>query len=238
MKSPVLLPAFSLLACFALASCSVSVPPGPPPPHKVTVQGHASIKVVPDEMDWNMQVRVNDATLAAAKTRHDASLTAALDYLKSLGGDIKDLQTGGIRFDKQTYFPPDADKSKPFTCSTQVTFTLINFDKYGPVCDALAKIDGVEVNGVEYDYSKKDDVQRQALQQALQNAHDKASDLAATANCNLGAPLDIIEGGGGGPQPFIRTFAPMGAAAATPAPVAGQIEITGFVTATYDLGPK
>jgi uncharacterized protein YggE len=244
MPSPLLAQTFAGIAvCLGLASCSVGAPPPPPgapPEHKVTVIGTATIKVAPDQMLWNAQVSINDATLAAAKTRHDASLSAALAYLKSLGDAIKDLQTGGIRFDHQTYFPPLADKSKPFTCSTQVTFTLTDFNQYGPICDALAKLDGVEVQGIDYAYSKQSDVRRQALQQALENAHDKAGDLATTANCALGAPLEIVEGGGEGPQPLMMNAMARANSysGGTPAPVAGQIEINGVVTATYELGPK
>ena len=229
-----------MVSCLFLASCNVNVPPSPgnPPERKVTVIGTATIKVVPDQMYWSVQVSVNDATLAAAKERHDASLTAALTYLKSLGDAVKDLQTGGIRFDHQTYFPPNADKSKPFTCSTQVNFTLVDFDKYGPICDSLAKLDGVEVQGIDYAYSKQSDVRRQALQQALTNAHDKAGDLATTANCALGAPLDITEGSGDGPRPLMMNAMAKSFSPGTPDAVAGQIEINGTVTATYDLAPK
>jgi len=240
MKPALIFPSLGLALCCLLTGCNVSVPPPPanPPVRKVTVIGTATIKVAPDQMLWNVQVSTNDATLAAAKDRHDASLTAALNYIKSLGDAVKDLQTGGIRFDKQTYFPPNADKSKPFTCSTQFTFTLTDFDKYGPICDALAKFDGVEVQGIDYAYSKQSDVRREALKQALLNAHDKAGDLATTANCTLGAPLEIIEGGGEGPRPLMMNAMARSLPGGTPDAVAGQIEINGTVTATYDLAPK
>ncbi|MCE0483611.1 MAG: SIMPL domain-containing protein [Methylacidiphilales bacterium] len=208
-----------------------------PPVRKVTVTGTAIIKVAPDQMYWSVQVSINDATLAKAKARHDASLTSTLAYIKSLGGAVRDLQTGGIRFDRQTYFPPDSDRSKPFSCSTQLTFTLTDFDKYGTICDNLAKFDGVEVQSIDYAYSKQADVRRDALKQALLNAHDKAGDLAATANCNLGAPLEIIEGSGEGPRPLMMNALARSIPGGTPAPVAGQIEIDGTVTATYELTP-
>ena len=81
------------------------------PLRKVTVIGTATIKVAPDQMYWTVQVSINDATLTQAKARHDTSLTDALTYIKSLGGAVKDLQTGGIRFVRQTFFPPVADRS-------------------------------------------------------------------------------------------------------------------------------
>ena len=207
-----------------------------PPLRKVTVIGSATIKVAPDEMHWIVQVTVSDATLAKAKARHDESLAGALKFLKSLPTGIKDLQTGGIRFDKNLYpgDNPDARKN-PFSCSTQLTFTLTDFDRYGPICDGLAKFDGVEIQSVNYASSKEEETKREALKQALLNAHDKASDLATTAACYIDKPLEIDEGTpDNGPRPVMRMMA-ASVPGGTPGAVPGQIEISAAVTATYDM---
>ena len=206
------------------------------PIRKVTVVGTASVKVVPDEMLWTVQVGINDATLAKAKARHDVSLDGALKYIKSLGGATKDLQTGGIRFDKNIYAPENSPAAeKPYSCSTQFTFTLTDFDKYGPIADALAKFDGVQVQSAEYEYSKRDAATRDALKQALLNAHDKANDLAVTADCYIDKPLEIVEGTpDNGPRPMML-MAGASMKMGTPAAIPGQIEISAAVTATYDL---
>jgi len=206
------------------------------PMRKVTVTGNAIIKVVPDEMNWVVQVSINDSTLAKAKDRHDASLSAALNYIKGLGGAVKDLQTGGIRIDKNIYAPDGSSAAqKPYSCSTQFTFTLTDFDKYGPIADALAKLDGIQVQSVDYASSKEDATKREALTQALLNAHDKASDLAVTAGCYIDKPLDILEGTPEiRPQPMMM-MARMAGGSETPAAVPGQIEFSGTVTVTYDL---
>jgi uncharacterized protein YggE len=209
-----------------------------PPLRKVTVIGNAVIKVVPDEMLWTVQVSINDSTLAKAKSRHDASLDAALNTIKALGDAVKDLQTGGIRFDKNLYPGDDSfAKKNPFSCSTQFTFTLIDFDKYGPIADALSKLDGAQVQSVDYASSKEDTTKIDALKQALVNAHEKASDLANTANCYIDKPLEILEGTpDNGPRPMMM-MARMGSTGddGTPPAVPGQIEISAAVTVTYDL---
>jgi uncharacterized protein YggE len=231
-----------LFACFLLTSCCFNQSPPAPHLHRITVFGTATINVAPDQMYWTVQISFNAGTLAAAKKLHDASLDSTLSYIKSLGSATKDLQTGGIRFDKQTYFESKADRSKPFSCSTQLAFTLTDFDQYGPICDELAKISGLQVQSIEYAYSKQGEVRRDALKKALLNAHDKAGDLAVTANCSLGAPLEIIEAYGSGPTSLLSNSVAAGdittPAPGTPATVAGQIAITSSVTTTYDLTPK
>jgi uncharacterized protein YggE len=234
------LPLFSRVAvCFVVLVLAPSLCPADVLVRKVTVTGNATIKIVPDEMNWTVQVSINDATLAKAKERHDASLTAAIAYIKGLGDAAKDLQTGGIRFDKNMYpgDNPDARKN-PFSCSTQFTFTLTDFDKYGAIADALAKLDGLQVQSVDYASSKEDETRVEALKNALVNAHDKASELAGVAGCAIDKPLEILEGTPEiGPRPMMR-MALMSAGGGTPNPVPGQLEISGTVTATYDLMSK
>jgi uncharacterized protein YggE len=208
-----------------------------PPVRKVTVVGTAIIKVVPDDMNWTVQVSINDATLAKAKDRHDASLTSALDFIKGLGAAVKDLQTGGIRFDKNMYPGDNAEARKnPFSCSTQFTFTLTDFEKYGAIADGLSKIDGIQIQQVDYASSKEEETKREALKKALLNAHDKANDLSVTAECYIDKPLEIFEGApNDGPRPMMMLGRAASYGGGTPAAVPGQLEISASVTATYDM---
>lgn len=248
MKSLVSLPShffpcIAMASCLLLAACNANAPDqdNNPPVRKVTVLGTATIKVVPDEMRWTVNVSINDASLAAAKNRHDASLAAALSYLKSLGDAVKNLQTSGIRFDKNLYPGDDPEARRtPFSCSTQITFTLTDFEKYGPICDAMVKIDGVQVQVIDYVSSKEDATKRDALKQALANAREKASDLAATAHCTIDRPLQIQEGtidNNAQPMAVIEDQG-MRSTGGTPNAVVDRIAITATVTATYDLLPQ
>lgn len=209
-----------------------------PPLRKVTVVGTCILHVVPDEMKWSAQVSINDSTLAKAKARHDESLDAALKFIKGLGGVVQDLQTGGIRFDKNLYPGDDSlARRNPFSCSTQFTFTLTDFNQYGPICDALARIDGLQVQSVDYATSKEAETHEDALKRALLNAHDKASDLAVAANCYIDRPLEITEQYDNlGVNPgLMNAFAIRNVNSGTPSAVPGQIEISAKVVVTYDL---
>jgi uncharacterized protein YggE len=230
-------PAFCLTAMF-LSLLVFTSAFADAPLRKVTVIGAAIVKIAPDEMLWTVQIGINDATLAKAKDRHDASLNAALKYVKGLGDAVKDLQTGGIRFDKNLYPGDNAEARKnPFSCSTQFTFTLTDFDKYGPIADALSKLDGAQVQAVDYSSSKRDAATKNALQEALLNAHDKADGLATTAGCYINKPLEIVEGSpDNGPRPTSMMMVRVASGGpGTPPAVPGQLEISATLTVTYDL---
>ncbi len=198
--------------------------------------GMATIKVTPDEMDWTVDVSIADATPAKAKARHDSALAEALDDVKNMGAAVQGLQTGGIRIQKNSYAPEGSEEAKrPYTCSTQLTFRLTDFAKYGALADALAKVDGVQIGGIEYAYSKSDDTEREALRQALLDARAKANELAVAANCYIDHPLEINEGSDESARPRALGMTAFKSTAGTPAPVAGQLEIEASVTVTYDL---
>jgi uncharacterized protein YggE len=227
----------SIAALVLLLPALASADSSPAPLRQVTVQGDAVIKVVPDQMNWSVGISINDSTLAKAKARHDESLSDTLTYLKHLGSAIQGLQTGGIRFQKQEFIPKDSDV-KPFTCATEITFTLTDFSQYGPIADKLSQMDGAQIESVDYAYSKVDEVKRTALVQALGSAHDKANVLAIASNCYIDRPLSITEGAMGNPQPLymnrmVAAAAPM--MSGTPNASPGQLEINAQVTVTYDL---
>ena len=236
MKTSIVLVFTRLLVIAGFCWLSLGMSPADPPVPQVTVTGSATIKVVPDEMHWSIQVTINDQTLAKAKARHDESLGAALKYLKSLGVAIKDLQTGGIRFEKRTYIDKE-HPVPPYDCSTQVTFTLADFDKYGAISDALAKIDGLEVQSMSYATSKQLETEREARKQAVVNAREKADDLAGAASVKVIRVLRIDEGGGDNPPRPMMTMARSYTADSTPPAVPGQLEVGGNVTVTYEVGP-
>ncbi len=228
-----------IVAAWLVLALTLSLSPlrADPPVRQVTVTGTAAIKVVPDQMLWSVQVYFRAPSVAEAKAQHDTSLDTALKYIKGLGGAVTDLQTNGIQFDKDLY-PGDTIELRrnPYSCATQFTFTLTDFAQYGPIADALAKISGVQVQSVNYDSSKREETEREALKQALLKAHDKAGDLAATAGCFIDKPLSIVEGAAVNYAPMTRMTANVAAySGSTPAAVPGRLEISATVTATYDL---
>ena len=142
-------------------------PPEHAPVRKVTViGGTATIKVVTRSDAIGMsRCSINDTSLASMPRRaHDASPNTVLRSTTSSRSAtaIKDLQTGGIRFDKQTYFPPGETPTAPSRSPARPSSRSPSpiSTSTAPICDALAKLDGVEVQGIEYAYSKQSDIRR------------------------------------------------------------------------------
>lgn len=63
----------------------------------------------------------------------------------------------------------------------------------GKIIDQLVAVDKIQFNGLRFDKENKSDAQQQARKQAFKDAKNKAADLAALSERNLGKALSIID---------------------------------------------
>ncbi len=68
-----------------------------------------------------------------------------------------------------------------------------NGGNIGPIIDQLAKVDGVQFNGLSFDKEDRSSARKQARKIAFEDAKNKAQDFAALADRNLGRALTIID---------------------------------------------
>ena len=70
-------------------------------PPSIEVYGTAIIKVVPDKMNWNINVQVEMDDVKEAKIQNDKSVSKVLNILEKEGIPSKEIQTGGIKIEKR-----------------------------------------------------------------------------------------------------------------------------------------
>lgn len=63
----------------------------------------------------------------------------------------------------------------------------------GKIIDQLVAVDKIQFNGLRFDKENKSDAQKQARKQAFKDAKNKAADLAALSERNLGKALSIVD---------------------------------------------
>ncbi|MFC2093226.1 SIMPL domain-containing protein [Bacteroidota bacterium] len=66
-------------------------------PPSIEVYSTAIIKVVPDKMNWNINVQVEMDDVKEAKIQNDKSVSKVLNILEDEGIPSKEIQTGGIK---------------------------------------------------------------------------------------------------------------------------------------------
>ena len=94
----------------------------------------------------------------------------------------------------------------------------------------------VQIQGVSFTIDKPDDLQRQAREQAIADARDKADTLAKASGVSLGDAISISEGGGVQPVPATAAFDRAAGAAAPQTPIQpGELDVTVTVNVTWAI---
>jgi uncharacterized protein YggE len=197
----------------------------------ITVTGTGTASAVPDVADWSFGVQ-SDADAAAAAMSSAAEATQKIiDALRGAGIEQRDLRTEHV-----SLYPRTTDDGRAvigYTASSSVHATVRKLDKAGAIVDAAVRAGANEIYGPTL---RVDDTRAQyqaAAEAALDDARSRAEALAAKAGLTLGAPVAIVDGGGGSPMPaYDRALA--GAESAVPIEP-GVNEITAALTVTFAI---
>jgi uncharacterized protein YggE len=161
-------------------------------PH-ITVYGTATTEVVPDEMVWLVEVRNKSLTPEAAAVDHGKTVQAVLSLLKASGVDEKTVQTSRMEFGINQEYTSGSWVKSGYYAKTDVSFKITDFAFYKKLWSGLAGIQGVSVQSVSYDHSKRIEYRNETRRKALQAAKDKAGDMAGVLGAEIGEPLLVEE---------------------------------------------
>ena len=197
------------------------------------VSGEGKVVVAPDEASVVMGVRKEGRSIAAVQKSVNETMTGLSKELKSLGIDAKDIQTSSYSF------YPDWEDKGLYSAYAQVTVRIRDLDNASAVMGLVGTLGLEQVGGINFGLS--DDLQKQSVKEAREKAIDeakqKASELAGLAGMNLGKIVNISEGMNY-PQPYMmRDAVPMagGGAEKVSTPVEpGSSEIVVNVTLSYE----
>jgi uncharacterized protein len=198
----------------------------------ITVTGIGTSRAVPDVADWSFGVQADEETASAALEAAAKATREILDALRDAGIAEEDLRTESV-----SLWPRTTDDGRAvigYTASSSVHATVRDLGKAGSVVDAAVRAGGNQVYGPSLRVSDSRAQYREAADAALDDARAKAEALAAKAGLTLGAPVAIVESGGGVPGPlYDRAMA--GAEAASVPIEPGVDEITATVVVTFAI---
>jgi uncharacterized protein YggE len=161
-------------------------------PH-ITVNGTATLQVVPNQMLWQLNVRnVAPASEAAAEV-HGAIVGKLMAFLKQSQIPAETIQTSRMQLGENWNYRMGDRIQDGYAASTDVQFKLTDFTKYVPLWMGLSAIQGVQIRDVLLDHSNRINYQNEARTKAVLAARDKARALAQTIGAQLGAPLVVEE---------------------------------------------
>ena len=206
------------------------------PPVLVT-SGEATLRVPPDLARVRLTTEARAPTAREAQQQEAQRMASVQQQLKQSG--IKDEAVRTLSYDLQLEFDYDKGKQIPrgYVARHTIEVRVDDVTKLGDVIGKTVDSGAAGVAGIQFDVKARDDLEREALRKAVEDARARADAAAAGVGSTVGGVIRIdeqrmVEG----PRPMLmqRGMAAEATAVATPI-AAGEIEIRGAVTLTSSL---
>jgi hypothetical protein len=241
-----------LIPCLivALGLGAVSCAPGAPQqvisvlPQQNTgiwVSGQGEAVAVPDVASLSLGVEARADTVAEAQAGASEAMGKVVQALKDNGVAEKDIQTQQFSIYPITRWIQDKDEEEiiGYRVTNIVVAKIREVDKAGAIIDAVAKAGGdyTRVQGISFSVDDPTPYYEEARSEAMEDAKDKAEQLADLGGISLGKPTYISESSVYQP-PTTRVYYEGGVS--TPAPVEtpispGELKITVNVQVVYEI---
>jgi uncharacterized protein YggE len=196
----------------------------------ITVTGTGSANAVPDIAEWSFGVQADADSASAALESASASIRRVLGALRDAGIADKDLKTEQVSVYPRT--SEDGLTVVGYSASTSVRAVIRELGAAGQVLDATVAAGANQVYGPTLRLSDARAQYQAAVDAALDDARARAEAIAAKAGVELGAPVAIVESGGGGDVAYAEGAAVRDASV----PIEpGQEEVTATLSVTYAI---
>lgn len=224
--------------------------------HTITLTGHGEVQAVPDIATFYFTITKEAKTVKEAQGMVADVEKAAIDALKELGVEEKDIQatstsfypryeyqsTSGARLScNQWGCPPDAGKrvTVGYEASESITVKVRNLEDVGAIQQALGNIAVTNLNGPDFSIDDEEGLKAEARRKAIENAKEKAKVLAGDLGVRL-AKIASFQENTGGFYPMYEKASLMtaedSAGNATPAVLpAGENTISSDVIIVYEI---
>lgn len=218
----------SVILLFSMTLMNAQQAPKP----TVDVRGEGIIQVVPDMASVTVQVENSGEDARKVQKNTDNTVQEVLKFLRKSGIDQKHIRTQhmqlGKNYDYQT-------KTYSYVANQTLVIKITDLSDYPDVMNGLLDTGINRIQGISFDSSKWDALEREARIKAIENGKMKAELYAATLGQKIGKAMHISEF-----QPY-QSPTPMYRSMVASAPPAdemiapGEMEISVVLNLSFEL---
>jgi uncharacterized protein len=205
-----------------------------------TVSGEGKVTVVPDTAIANLGVNINRPTVQAAQDEANTIINNITQATRNLGIEPKDIQTSNYSVYPQYDFRDGSmGRITGYQVNVTLNITVRDMDRLNQVVDAATSNGANTVGGIQLtvDEDKQKELMQEARELAVNEAKEKAENLARAAGITLGKIVNVVESPTfkNGPMPLDLRNAESGfGGAGSPDIQPGSTDITTSVTLYYE----
>jgi len=190
-----------LLVCAMVCMSGMALAQGPLPA-LITVNGEATVNVVPDEVVLNFGVQSLKPSADEAKRDLDAKIQRILNFVKTQGIDQKNFQTSYLQLYHNYYGEHEGPERRrgEYVARQTITMTLKDISSYEKIISGLVREGVNQIEGIFFQTSELAKYREQARTLALQSARQKAEKMARDLGQSIGAAYAVEEEGAVSPM--------------------------------------
>lgn len=210
----------------------------------IWVNGTGEVTVKPDIATIRLGVEALEATVAEAQEQASQVMNEIRAALLGSGIAESDIQTAYFNIRQQTRW--DDNNNEEIVTGYRVTNSVIakvrDIEKVGSIIDSAVSAGGdlIRIDNVSFSVEDPSLYYEEAREKAMNDARDRAEQLAELAGVTLGAPVYISEGAS---SPVYRdVFYEMGGGLTAPVPSSadssispGEMEVSLVVQVVYGI---
>lgn len=173
----------------------------------VTVNGHASVAVAPNQLEFHIQVEEKGALLSKLSKTLDVKTKKVLEEL--LDSDIPKEHIQSLNLSVFPWYERENNQSvqKGFVVSRQINVKLEDFAKLDGLIDKILRVGVKSIGGFRHSVKDEDNIYRDALALAVKDAQKNAKAMLDVVGKKLGPVLSLTQSPNSGHQPMSMRYA-------------------------------
>lgn len=228
-----------LLIALPVAAAQGAMTGGAPagPAGSITVTATGTAYGEPDQANFDAGVSATNRDVQTALDEVNGRVESLMDVLEAAGIAAEDIRTSNFSvYPDQAYRPDGTLGELRYRVTNTVSVTVRDTSQLGALLGASVEAGANEIWNVVFSLSNREALEREAREQAMQGAQERAQQLASLSGAELGGVSRVVEGpvpDGGTPFPGPRMEA-MDAGASVPIS-SGQLAVTVTLQVTFGI---
>ncbi|MFJ8008702.1 SIMPL domain-containing protein [Streptomyces fagopyri] len=170
-----------------------ALPYGTPEAPRIAVRGEAHLEVDPEIARIGITVAARGTDRREALTDLTRRNTTALDLIKSYGDAVEHIETGTYSISPELTRHGRGERIRAYHGRVHITAELTDFTALGELTTRLADLDLTRIDGPWWDLRPDSPSHRQARQQAVREAVQRAREYAEALGTTLAALVELAD---------------------------------------------
>ncbi len=163
-------------------------------PKTISVTGQGTVYAEPDIAMLNISIDIQDSDLGKATNDTNAVILKVKKVLGSLGVTEEDIRTSSFNVWPQQRYDLEGNPTvEGYQVNHVLGVTIHDIDSVGEILTESINAGANGVNNIRYTFSDDSELEKEARAKAMENAQEKADQLAELARTSIVGVMSISE---------------------------------------------